>query len=64
MKQVTLIVTLQVDDFDSPISPQDADRYATQAVTNALELVGENGFSHDGADRVSVGLVEVRPFET
>lgn len=59
MIEVTVKVTVQVDPDDGEISEHDARIAAEQAIQNALELVGGNGFSHDFADRVSIGLVGV-----
>ena len=56
--EIEVTVTLQVDADE----PQDHDKLAKaarQAVKNALRFAESNGFEHDLAEEVSIGVFDV-----
>ena len=59
--EVTLTVTLQVsaNDVDDQLSTKEASTAASEAVRHALDYMGQQGFVHSLADRVSVGVADV-----
>jgi hypothetical protein len=56
--EVEIKITLQLD-ADAPHTPDELKRAAKQAVTNALQFAYDNGFTHDLADDVSIGVADV-----
>ncbi len=62
--EVTVAVTLQAGlcDLEDQVNTLDLRRAASEAVENAVHHHEEEGFNHALADKVSIGLVEVRAF--
>jgi hypothetical protein len=58
--EVELKVTLQLD-HDIPLPDDKVQLAAKQAVENALQFAYDNGFEHDLADDVSIGVADVEP---
>ncbi len=56
--QVTVELQVNTDD-DNPVPAQNVIEGAEQAVQNMLDMGEANGFSHDHADRLSIGVVSV-----
>jgi hypothetical protein len=65
MREVRVLVTLQVDECesDAKIDRQTVQDAAVEAVENAVRFAHENGFSHAHADELSIGFVDAVLYE-
>ncbi len=61
MREIKVLVTLQVDECDPAVK---IDKYtmrdaAVEAVENAVKCAEDNGFNHSRADDLCIGVVSV-----
>ena len=66
MREISVLVTLQVDECDPDISidRETMEKAAVEAVENAVRFAYENGFSHQWADDLCVGFVGAKLYES
>jgi len=66
MREISVLVTLQVDECDPDITidRETMEKAAVEAVENAVRFAHENGFSHPWADDLCVGFVEADLYES
>ena len=58
MREIKLIVTVQVTDDVDGVSKHDAHCAAKEAIHNAVESASQSGFIHSLSHRISVGYVD------
>jgi hypothetical protein len=65
MREIKVLVTLQVDecDPDAKIDRDTMQEAAVEAIENAVRHAENNGFSHTRADDLSIGLVDAVAYE-
>ena len=63
MKEIKILVTVQVDEAEeeATISDSDKQKAACQAIKNAVDFFHRNGFEHDLANKLCIGVVSVEP---
>ena len=65
MREIRVLVTLQVDECDpaATIEREAMQKAAVEAVTNALHTAEDNGFWDAWADDLSIGVVDAVAYE-
>ena len=65
MREIRVLVTLQVDECesDAKIDRETMQDAAVEAVENAMRFAYDNGFSHTYADELSIGFVDAVLYE-
>ena len=65
MHEIKVLVTLQVEQVDAkaPVTAEDIQDAAVEAVENAVRAAYEMGFTHGQADRLCIGFVDAVLYE-